>query len=90
MVSGDVRGDLVTVLERHAASLDVLLLDLIDERGGVIPVGGGYVTKLSEMWGAGGREVATGLPVLEFGTDEHFEAWALAFESWCSRLTGWG
>ena len=60
--------------------IDVVLIDLIDERGGVIPLGGGYVTKLSEMWGAGGREIAAaGLPLLEFGTDPHFTAWSAAF-----------
>ncbi|WP_353951825.1 DUF6270 domain-containing protein [Knoellia sp. S7-12] len=80
MVSGDVRGDLPTVLERHVADIDVLLIDLIDERGGVIPLGGGYVTKLSEMWGAGGREISAGVPLLAFGSDEHFRAWSGAFE----------
>lgn len=80
MVSGDVRGDMLAVVERHAADIDVLLIDLIDERGGVLPLGGGFVTKLSELWSAGGREIAAGVRLLAFGSDDHFAAWRRAFD----------
>ena len=90
MILGDVRGDLLTVLARQADTVDLVLVDLIDERGGVLPMGGGYVTKLSEMWGAGGRELAAGVPLLPFGQDEHFRQWSQSFDAVVRHLDGLG
>ncbi|MBC9821929.1 DUF6270 domain-containing protein [Terrabacter sp. MAHUQ-38] len=90
MVGGDVRGDLPAVLERNAQDVDLVLIDLIDERGGVVPIGGGFVTKLAELWSAGGREVTAGIPLLEFGTNEHFDAWSGSFEAVVGHLNRLG
>ncbi|MFC0675713.1 DUF6270 domain-containing protein [Brachybacterium hainanense] len=76
MVLGDLSGDLYRALEADADSLDIVLIDLVDERGGVVDLGGGYATKLSEFWGAGGREASRGAHQIEFGTDEHFSLWS--------------
>lgn len=86
MVAGDVRGDLHDVLDRRADDVDLVLVDLIDERGGVIAIGGGFVTKLSEFWSAGGREATSGLPVIELGTDAHFELWSRGFDAIVDHL----
>ena len=86
MVASDVRGDLLDVAERLAPQVDVLLLDLIDERGGVIAIGGGHVTKLAEMWSAGGRTATRAGRHIPFGSEEHFALWAPAIEAVVDRL----
>ncbi|HET7397099.1 MAG TPA: DUF6270 domain-containing protein [Intrasporangium sp.] len=86
VVRGDVRGDLLEVLERLAGEIDVVLVDLVDERGGVVSVGGGYVTKLSELWSAGGAAATSGGRHVAFGTDEHFALWSAAVERVAARL----
>lgn len=75
MILGDLTGDLYRSLEQHAAETDIVLVDLVDERGGVIDFGAAYATKLSEFWGAGGRDASRGASQIPFGTDEHFALW---------------
>lgn len=75
MIRGDLAGDLYAALKQHAAETDILLIDLVDERGGVIQFDQGYATKLSEFWGAGGRDASRGAAQIPFGTDEHFSRW---------------
>lgn len=75
MVHGDLDGNLAPSLREVSGEVDLLLMDLVDERGGVIDVGGAFVTKLNEFWQAGGREATARLPHLAFGTDEHFTLW---------------
>lgn len=86
MVAGDVKGDLLDVVARVAAQVDVLLIDLIDERSGVIAIGGGHVTKLTELWTAGGQAATRGGRHIAFGTDEHFALWAPAVDAVVARL----
>ncbi|GAA5022829.1 DUF6270 domain-containing protein [Terrabacter aeriphilus] len=75
VVRGDIRGDLLKVVSARVKDVDLVLVDLIDERGGVIAIGDGYVSKLAEFWGGGGREVAGNAKHIPFGSDEHFELW---------------
>lgn len=76
MVEGDLKGNLYETLDRQASQADLLVIDLIDERGGVIDFGDGkYVSKLAEFWSAGGREASRGRAQISFGSDEHFERW---------------
>jgi hypothetical protein len=75
IVRGDLAGDLPAMLSAAPEELDVVLIDLVDERGGVIDIGGAYATKLSEFWSAGGREATRGMPHITFGSDAHFELW---------------
>lgn len=86
MVAGDVRGDLLDVLTRRSPEVDLLLVDLIDERGGVISIGGGHVTKLAELWSAGGRTATRGGRHIPFGTDEHFVLWVPAVDAIVARI----
>jgi hypothetical protein len=76
MVRGDLAGDLYSALRLQGPQTDVVLIDLVDERGGVIRFEAGYATKLSEFWGAGGREASRNAKQIPFGTDEHFALWA--------------
>ncbi len=80
MVRGDVRGDALAVLGRVADRTDVLLVDLVDERSGVVEVGGGFVTRLTELWAAGGARATAGGRHLRFGTDEHFALWTAGLD----------
>lgn len=90
MVRGDVRGDLQQVLRANSADTDLLLIDLVDERGGVLSLGGGYVTKLAEFWGAGGREISSGAHHVALGSEEHFNRWSAAMDAIVRLITELG
>ena len=90
VVRGDVRGDLLETLERLAPRIDLVVIDLIDERGGVVHVGGGFVTKLSELWNAGGAAATAGGRRIPFATDEHFRLWSAAAARIAKRLQALG
>ncbi|GAA1327060.1 hypothetical protein GCM10009592_13500 [Brachybacterium rhamnosum] len=87
MVAGDLEGNLYSSLQNAAASIDLVLIDLVDERGGVVELGGGYATKLNEFWGAGGREASRGAQQLAFGSDAHFSLWAAGAARFVEELS---
>ncbi|KRE35508.1 hypothetical protein ASG73_16365 [Janibacter sp. Soil728] len=78
MVQGDIEGNALSEIARRADEIDLLVLDLIDERGGVIEVGGGYVSRHAELWQAGGDAATRDGHRVDFGTDEHFALWSPA------------
>lgn len=85
MVEGDLEGNLYKTLDRMADQANLLVIDLIDERGGIIDFGNGrYVSKLAEFWSAGGREASRGRTQINFGSDEHFLRWTKGIQ----RLVG--
>lgn len=86
MVRGDLRGDALDVLAGVADRVDVLLLDLVDERSGVLDVGGGTVTRLAELWAAGGARATAGARHLRLGEDEHLRRWTQAAQRYLRRL----
>ncbi|MGO0577035.1 DUF6270 domain-containing protein [Ornithinimicrobium panacihumi] len=89
MVVNDLAGDLPVALESVADEIDVVLVDLIDERGGVIDTGGGrFATKLSEFWSAGGREAVSGMTQYPFGSDQHFALWQEGVDRFVAQLEG--
>ncbi|MGP9707005.1 DUF6270 domain-containing protein [Brachybacterium sp. AOP24-D1-21] len=76
MVRGDLAGDLYRRIDTVGAEIDLVLIDLVDERSGVVDFGNGtYATKLSEFWGAGGRDASKNARLIPFGTAEHFSLW---------------
>jgi hypothetical protein len=80
MFEGDQRGDAVRRL--LAADPDVILIDLVDERRGVWKFpNGSYLTNSVEATRAGVEDwaPARGARLIEFGSDEHFELWSVAF-----------
>ena len=86
VVRGDVRGDFLETVERLSPKVDLLLIDLIDERGGVVHVNGGYVTKLAELWNAGGAAATARGRRIAFATDDHFALWSAATHRIAERL----
>lgn len=76
VVRADIAGDLLDVIKTRASGAELIVLDLVDERSGVVQIGGGYVTRLAEFWSNGGQEASRGAPHLAFGSDEHFDLWA--------------
>lgn len=82
----DVACDRRAVL-RQAASADVLLWDLTDERLGFFDLpGGGVLTRTFEGMAAGLYDRLDGARLVEWGTDEHFERWRVALRSWQEDL----
>lgn len=77
VIKGDVAGDAQQVVGSFRSKTDLLLLDLCDERLGVVRLpGGGIATRSVEKIANGTQEAidAEG-EVLEFGSDEHFALW---------------
>lgn len=79
MVEDDFRSTAFRTIRALAPRTDVLVLDLVDERLGVVPLPGGtYVTRSMEMVQSGLLGDLTDQAVVEFGTDEHFALWQRA------------
>jgi hypothetical protein len=75
MLDGDLTSSALPALEGALADSDLVLLDLIDDRFGVYPVSGGYITPSAEFGASG---VRSSLPLeshVPFGTDQHFDLW---------------
>lgn len=90
MVRGDLTSNAFELIRAKADNADVLIVDLIDERGGVVHTHGGCVSKLAEFWGNGGRELVGGSEILPFGSDDHFYAWAKALDEFNEFLVAVG
>lgn len=75
MVEADLTSAWVGALDAVLDVVDWVLFDLVDERFGVYPVGGGYVTRSSELVGSGWLSHLDHGPLVEFGSDEHFALW---------------
>jgi hypothetical protein len=72
MVERDFRSTTLPQLENLTP--DITLLDLIDERAGVIPVkSGGFVTYLSELKHSGWLDYVDHGNLIPLGSDRHFE-----------------
>ena len=92
VVSGDVAGNAYERLATAASELDLLLLDLCDERLGVVRMADGtYLTRSVEKISNGAQEVldADG-EVIDFGTDEHLKLWRAAAQQLVAWLSAEG
>lgn len=81
---GDLDSNLLRQLSAASTGLDLLLVDLIDERLGVLRIiGGSFATYSSEFKHSRSLDSVKGkTKTLQFGSDEHFEMWcdaAVAF-----------
>ena len=75
-VESDIAGDALEVLRASAASVDVVLLDIMDERLGVYEINGAYVTKTWELEKSGLLQNQPHIvELVPFGSDEHFALW---------------
>lgn len=82
MVTSDLTGTGLERIVKNANDLDVVLLDLIDERRGFwrFPDGATMTNSLEiESCGAARLARRSGARLVEFGTDEHFDRWKSGF-----------
>lgn len=78
MVTSDLNGTGLERITKEAKDLDVVLLDLVDERRGFwnFPDGTTMTNSLEiESCGAARAARRAGARLIEFGTDEHFDQW---------------
>lgn len=83
MVIGDLNGDGLARVVENANDLDLVLIDLIDERRGfwLFPDGTTLTNSLEvEHCGVARDARRAGARLVEFGTDEHFENWESGFK----------
>lgn len=95
MIEGDAASDLPVRVERAAASVDLLLWDLVDERLGVhVHDDGGVTTDTVELRTVRGVAAAADAPAgtrhVRFGSDEHFSLFVAALPSWRALLARTG
>lgn len=89
MVVGDLEGNGARRIAEIADELDVILVDLVDERRGYWQFLDGTSMTNSievELSGAGRAARRSGARLVEFGTDEHFAAWHVGFEALVASL----
>src|SRR5699024_2522029 len=83
MVSSDLKGDgLARILETEK-KVDLILLDLGDERRGfcLVPDGSTITNSIDAVsWGAAREARRSGARLIEYGTAEHFERWETGFK----------
>ncbi|TSI13940.1 DUF6270 domain-containing protein [Brevibacterium aurantiacum] len=83
MVTSDLKGAGVARIVKHARDLELVLIDLVDERRGywLFPDDTTMTNSLEvEACGAARDARRAGARLVEFGTDEHFELWKSGFE----------
>ncbi|WP_411732807.1 DUF6270 domain-containing protein [Paeniglutamicibacter sp.] len=79
MVEDDFRSSGRNVLKStRPATSDLIMLDLIDERLGVLPVEGSWITMSNELRKSKAVDDAVMRQIVPFGSPEHFELWASA------------
>lgn len=82
MVTSDLKGSGIERIVKNADDLDVVLLDLVDERRGFWKFADGTTMTNSievESCGAACAAHREGARLIEFGTDEHFTLWSTGF-----------
>ena len=90
MVTSDLKGNGVARVTKNAKDLDLVLIDLVDERRGywLFPDGTTMTNSLEvESCGAARDARRGGAQLVEFGTDEHFERWKSGFEKLVEGLS---
>lgn len=83
MVTSDLKGNGIARVTKNAKDLDLVLIDLVDERRGywLFPDGTTMTNSLEiESCGAARDARRAGAQLVEFGTDEHFERWKSGIE----------
>jgi hypothetical protein len=86
MVWGDIEGDLASRLDAVAATCELVLWDLVDERLGVYESSDGrVVTRSVDLMSAGGM-TEEGWSLLELGTRRHLLLWERALDWFLETL----
>lgn len=86
MVESDLQSTAPALIREGAAAArpDMVLLDIVDERYGVIPTETGFITNSFELIESKWKKELTRGELIPMGTDEHFTRWVGAAE----RLIG--
>ena len=93
MVTSDLKGSGVERIVKNADDLDVVLIDLVDERRGFwkFPDGKTMTNSIEvESCGAAREARRDGARLVDFGTDEHFDAWRSGYIKLIDGLIGAG
>ncbi|UVI36679.1 DUF6270 domain-containing protein [Brevibacterium spongiae] len=93
MVISDLSGSGIERIVKNADELEIVLLDLVDERRGFwkFPDGTTMTNSLEiESCGAARAARCSGARLVEFGTDEHFNAWKSGYIKLIDGLKGAG
>ncbi|MEE2568483.1 DUF6270 domain-containing protein [Pseudarthrobacter sp. J64] len=78
MVDGDFASDALTALAQALPDADLVLMDIIDDRFGVYPLGDSFITPSAEFGASGLRRSLELGQHIPFGSDQHFELWCQA------------
>lgn len=85
-LDGDIKSNLFPSLRRRADDTDLVLIDLLSERLGVLALSdGAYVTNSREL-GLSGRLGPLKTKRIAFGTDRHYKLWERATTRLMSTL----
>ena len=93
MVIGDLQGSGLERIVKNAKNLDVVLLDLVDERRGFwkFPDDTTMTNSIEvESCGAARQARREGARLIEFGSDEHFTRWSKGFATLIQGLKAAG
>src|SRR5699024_8135856 len=83
MVKSDLQGTGLARINERAEDLDLVLIDLVDERRGFWRFPNGTtITNSIEIESCGAARAAkqSGARLINFGTDEHFSLWRSGFK----------
>ncbi|MGC0274671.1 DUF6270 domain-containing protein [Pseudactinotalea sp. Z1739] len=88
MVVNDFASSMRSALAQQADDIDVLVLDLVDERLGVVALGDGeYVTRSQELLDSNLlQHFPDASPMIAFGSNEHFALWLPAASAFIGLL----
>lgn len=89
MVTSDLKGNGIARVTKNAKDLDLVLIDLVDERRGywLFPDGTTMTNSLEiEACGSARDARRSGAQLVKFGTGEHFERWKSGFEKLVEEL----
>lgn len=89
MVTSDLTGDGIASIVENAKDLDLVLIDLVDERRGywIFPDGTTMTNSLeAEICGATKDALRAGARLVDFGTEEHFVKWKSGYEKLIEKL----
>lgn len=80
MLDGDFASNGLAELSNALPVADVVVMDIIDDRFGVYPLGDSYITPTAEFGASGLRPALDLGKHIPFGSDRHFELWCTAAE----------
>ncbi len=87
VVTDDARGSVLELLDEHGADLDLLLLDLADERLGLARLpGGGLLTLSPDLHLSGALDGLRGVERVPFGSPEHYRLFCAGLDRLVARL----